>query len=269
MTCQVLDIRIPVLIALLGIMINSGALMVTGRSLYMSVSARANSDPVDLGVRWQPPDESQLLPTRSSRAVNADAGTQSFPEQLEQRRIKVPESDDLSESQVQPLQAAVELPGHGTSAAIAPSPRTTVMKCLGTTTVTRACHFEDVYYELDSKRFVYFGPPGAAPELFGQSHRAGEPWLRLIRCGIPVQHQHRTQTLQKNERDVDKRNNRILSNLFNFFCLILIHINLNRINIAHSCACACACAELASAIIISHACSHPCLHPLQIRASKL
>lgn len=183
MFCRVLDVRIHFLIALMRIMISSGALMVTGRSL--SASARANSDPADLGVRWQPPVESQLLPTRNSRAVNADAGTQSSPEQMLQRRIKVPESDDLSELQGQSLQleAAVELPGQGTSAAVAPSPRTTVMKCLGTTTVTRACHFEDVYYELESKRFVYFGPPGVAPELFGQSHKAGEPWLRLIRCG--------------------------------------------------------------------------------------
>lgn len=60
----------------------------------------------------------------------------------------------------------------------------TVMRCLGTTIVTRACHFEDVYYELESKRFVYFGPPGASPELFGRSPVAedDEPWLRLIRC---------------------------------------------------------------------------------------
>eukprot|EP00892_Ulva_mutabilis_P006239 jgi/Ulvmu1/3988/UM183_0007.1 len=56
----------------------------------------------------------------------------------------------------------------------------TVMHCLGTRTLTRACHFENVYYEIREHRFVYFGPAGATPELFGEV-KPGEPWLRLMR----------------------------------------------------------------------------------------
>lgn len=60
-------------------------------------------------------------------------------------------------------------------------PKRTFMRCLGTTALTRACHFENVYYNISGNRFVYFGPEGATPDLFGQGV-PGEPWLRLIRC---------------------------------------------------------------------------------------
>ena len=63
----------------------------------------------------------------------------------------------------------------------ATGPQRTIMQCLGTTTLTRACHFENVYYNISGKRFVYFGPEGANSELFGQDVD-GEPWLRLIGC---------------------------------------------------------------------------------------
>lgn len=60
-------------------------------------------------------------------------------------------------------------------------PQRTIMQCLGTSAVTRACHFENVYYDIKVKRFVYFGTSGATPELFGAGV-PDEPWLRLIRC---------------------------------------------------------------------------------------
>ena len=66
-------------------------------------------------------------------------------------------------------------------------PQRTIMQCLGTTTLTRACHFENVYYNISGGRFVYFGPEGATPELFGQG-LAGEPWLRLVRCALGLHH---------------------------------------------------------------------------------
>eukprot|EP00892_Ulva_mutabilis_P012455 jgi/Ulvmu1/9582/UM054_0012.1 len=61
------------------------------------------------------------------------------------------------------------------------APQRTIMQCLGTEALTRACHFENVYYAISSKRFVYFGPDGSASELFGKG-KPGEPWLRLIRA---------------------------------------------------------------------------------------
>lgn len=63
-------------------------------------------------------------------------------------------------------------------------PARTYMRCLGTTTATRACHFQDVYYDINSKHFIYYGPEGAEAEVFGQPVKAGDPWLRLIRCAL-------------------------------------------------------------------------------------
>eukprot|EP00892_Ulva_mutabilis_P012437 jgi/Ulvmu1/9566/UM053_0055.1 len=57
----------------------------------------------------------------------------------------------------------------------------TVMQCLGGRLVTRACHFENIYYEVRSKRFVYFGPDGATSLAFGELPKPGEPWLKLVR----------------------------------------------------------------------------------------
>eukprot|EP00892_Ulva_mutabilis_P006238 jgi/Ulvmu1/3987/UM183_0006.1 len=59
-------------------------------------------------------------------------------------------------------------------------PQRTIMQCLGTMTLTRACHFENVYYNISGKRFIYFGPDGAASELYGEV-KPGDPWLRLVR----------------------------------------------------------------------------------------
>lgn len=68
------------------------------------------------------------------------------------------------------------------------APRRTYMKCLGTTTSTRACHLQDVYYDLRSGHFLYYGPAGAAPGQFGrgEEHPRGDPWLRLIRYAPAV-----------------------------------------------------------------------------------
>eukprot|EP00892_Ulva_mutabilis_P012436 jgi/Ulvmu1/9565/UM053_0054.1 len=60
----------------------------------------------------------------------------------------------------------------------------TIMQCLGTDTLTRACHFEHVYYDLVSTRFVFYGAQGATPDVFGDPPSPGNPWLRLIRRGI-------------------------------------------------------------------------------------
>eukprot|EP00892_Ulva_mutabilis_P006235 jgi/Ulvmu1/3984/UM183_0003.1 len=57
----------------------------------------------------------------------------------------------------------------------------TVMRCVGTTTLTRACLFENVYYDLTRRRFIYFGPEGSTAEQFGEPAKPNEPWLRLIR----------------------------------------------------------------------------------------
>lgn len=57
----------------------------------------------------------------------------------------------------------------------------TYMQCLGTQTMTRACHFQNVYYELKTSRFVHYGVAGARPSVFGDAHRQNEPWLRLVR----------------------------------------------------------------------------------------
>eukprot|EP00892_Ulva_mutabilis_P002583 jgi/Ulvmu1/12325/UM089_0009.1 len=57
----------------------------------------------------------------------------------------------------------------------------TAMRCVGTTTLTRACHFENVYYDLKKRRFIYFGPEGSTSEQFGEPARPKEPWLRLVR----------------------------------------------------------------------------------------
>lgn len=65
-------------------------------------------------------------------------------------------------------------------------PRRTIMQCLGTETLTRACHFENVYYELSTERFVHFGIAGARQEVFGDdtpiASMPDDPWLRLIKC---------------------------------------------------------------------------------------
>ena len=84
-----------------------------------------------------------------------------------------------------PVATPLEFHAYDDTSAIASAealvPQRTIMQCLGTTTVTRACHFENVYYNISGKRFVYFGPAGATSEQFGEN-RDGEPWLRLIGC---------------------------------------------------------------------------------------
>ena len=62
------------------------------------------------------------------------------------------------------------------------SPQWTAMRCIGTTTTTRACHFQNIYYELSSERFVYFGPTDAAWEHYGHQPDPDSPWMRLVRC---------------------------------------------------------------------------------------
>ena len=92
---------------------------------------------------------------------------------------------EILDSRWQPSASALTLHAHGDKYedvdAEAMPPRRTIMQCLGTTALTRACHFENVYYNISGNRFVYFGPDGATPDLFGRG-LAGEPWLRLIRC---------------------------------------------------------------------------------------
>lgn len=63
------------------------------------------------------------------------------------------------------------------------APKRTIMQCLGTVTLTRACHFENVYYDLSSERFVHYGIAGARQEVFGDDNpeTSDNPWLRLIR----------------------------------------------------------------------------------------
>ena len=68
-------------------------------------------------------------------------------------------------------------------------PARTYMKCLGTTTTTRACHLQNVYYSIDSGHFLYYGPEGVTPEVFGQAHPRSDPWLRLIRCAPSAMHE--------------------------------------------------------------------------------
>ena len=60
-------------------------------------------------------------------------------------------------------------------------PQRTVMQCLGSETLTRACHFQDVFYDLDSARFLHYGAAGASADFFGDD-KPGYPWLRLSRC---------------------------------------------------------------------------------------
>lgn len=74
----------------------------------------------------------------------------------------------------------------GNVAAAAGGAKRTVMQCLGTQTLTRACHFENVYYDLNSTRFVHFGVEGATAEVFGDDLKPDEAWLRLIRCVPPT-----------------------------------------------------------------------------------
>lgn len=67
-------------------------------------------------------------------------------------------------------------------------PQRTIMQCLGTQTLTRACHFENVYYDLSSSRFVHYGIHGATPDVFGDDHQPGDPWLHLIRSATDPLH---------------------------------------------------------------------------------
>lgn len=62
------------------------------------------------------------------------------------------------------------------------APQRTTMQCLGTQTLTRACHFENVYYDLKTTRFVHFGTADAEPHAFGDDIDFKDPWLRLTRC---------------------------------------------------------------------------------------
>lgn len=61
------------------------------------------------------------------------------------------------------------------------------MQCLGTQTLTRACHFENVYYDLSSSRFVHYGIDGATPDIFGDDYKPEDPWLRMTRCALPYE----------------------------------------------------------------------------------
>eukprot|EP00892_Ulva_mutabilis_P012438 jgi/Ulvmu1/9567/UM053_0056.1 len=73
--------------------------------------------------------------------------------------------------------AAGSAAGRGTELA----QQRTLMQCLGTQTLTRACHFEHLYYDLNSTRFLFYGIEGATPDIFGDSLSPGDPWLRLVR----------------------------------------------------------------------------------------
>ena len=60
----------------------------------------------------------------------------------------------------------------------------TLMRCLGVRTITRACHFENIYYDFRKERFVYFGSEGSTSRVFGEPAKPNQPWLKLIRCDI-------------------------------------------------------------------------------------
>ena len=72
--------------------------------------------------------------------------------------------------------------GSGLGVAAGPQgPQRTVMQCLGTQTLTRACHFDNIYYDIKDQQFVFYGVEGASPEVFSDSKRPEQPWLRLVR----------------------------------------------------------------------------------------
>lgn len=62
-------------------------------------------------------------------------------------------------------------------------PQRTFMQCLGTQTLTRACHFDNLYYDIKEQEFVFFGVEGASSEVFSDSKHPDleQPWLRLVR----------------------------------------------------------------------------------------
>lgn len=68
----------------------------------------------------------------------------------------------------------------------AAEPQRTVMQCLGSETLTRACHFQNIFFDLQSRRFQYYGAEGTSAEFFGDN-KPGYPWLRLSRCEPPYQ----------------------------------------------------------------------------------
>lgn len=61
-------------------------------------------------------------------------------------------------------------------------PQRTFMQCLGSQLLTRACHFQDIYYDLNSTRFVYYGTADSGADVFGDQPLPNDAWLRLTRC---------------------------------------------------------------------------------------
>lgn len=111
---------------------------------------------------WTPPDHPSMTPISSPDASS-----------IEQRHITGSIQGDS--------QSAQERIAHSPVATVGPDVAPTMMRCLGTTTTTRACHFQDLYYDIGSGHFVYYGPAGSTPNLFGVAPAPNEPWLRLIR----------------------------------------------------------------------------------------
>lgn len=90
----------------------------------------------------------------------------------------VPRSLNLSAQDLDTGLAGASAEGPG--AAYAAQNRT-FMQCLGTQTMTRACHFQNVYYDLQTSRFVHYGIASAKASTFGDDIESNEPWLRLVR----------------------------------------------------------------------------------------
>lgn len=114
---------------------------------------------------WRPPDTSN---------PDADATT------IASRIVQASADEEEPSSPVRTLDSPAAR-GNAASGGQRPRVTQTYMKCLGTTTTTRSCHFQNVYYDLDSKHFIYYGPEGSTPELFGAAVKRTDPWLRFIR----------------------------------------------------------------------------------------
>lgn len=121
---------------------------------------------------WHPP-----TPPIKNPISSPDADT------IRQRQITEFNQGDLPDDQEGVADVEPAVATRGTDVA------STSMRCLGTTTTTRACHFQDLYYDVGSGHFIYYGPAGSTPKLFGVVPAPNDPWLRLIRyVRIPANH---------------------------------------------------------------------------------